>query len=116
MELFIIFIFTALVMIITIEVTDRLVKYRKRRHWKGIYDSIHVGDMYIKTLYPENPFDRHWGEKARITGKAVNSKGVFYVKYVDLDFMKGHEVSCPLREFLEDNNFVPYNNQDKEHE
>lgn len=86
-----------------------LVERWKRRKWKKIYNSVQIGDKYIKNLREKNPFEKQWGSVITITDKAMNEHGVPYVKYLD-GLIK---CSDSLSHLIEDRHYVPYNNQDK---
>lgn len=76
---------------------------------KKMYDSIQVGDKYIKRCTDQNPFKKQWGGVIIITDKAMNENGILYVKYLD-----GYlERTGKLLYLIEDLDYVPYNNQDK---
>lgn len=86
-----------------------LIEWRNRKKWKKIYDSVQIGDKYIRLLREDDPFSQQWGEMIIITGKAMNKNGVPYVKY-----LRGYfESSDRLSYLMETLHYEPYNNQDK---
>ena len=60
-----------------------LVEWQRRKKWKKMYDSVQIGDKYIRKLREPNPFEKQWGRVITITDKAMNKQGVPYVKYLD---------------------------------
>jgi hypothetical protein len=105
-----ILIFAYLVVAITLTCgTPALIEWRKRKKWKKMYDSVQIGDKYIRLLREGDPFAQQWGEMIIITGKAMNKNGVPYVKY-----LRGClESSDRLSYLMETLHYEPYNNQDK---
>ena len=86
-----------------------LVERWNRRKWKKMYNSVQIGDKYIKNHREKNPFKEQWGSVITITGKAMNKYGEPYVKYLD-----GYiECSDSLSHLMEHMHYEPYNNQDK---
>lgn len=86
-----------------------LVEWWKRWKWKKMYNSVQIGDKYIRNLREKNPFEEQWGSVITITGKAMNEYGEPYVKYLD-----GYiECSDSLPHLMKFMHYVPYNNQDK---
>ena len=74
-----------------------------------MYDSIQIGDKYIKNLHKTNPFEKQWGGMITIVDKKMNKDGVPYVKYSDGYF----KMSKDLPSLIETFHYEPYNNQDK---
>lgn len=89
--------------------TPVLVEWWERRKWKKMYNSVQIGDKYIKNLHETNPFEKQWGSVITITGKAMNEYGEPYVKYSDGYF----ECSERLSIMIKKHHYEPYNNQDK---
>lgn len=86
-----------------------LIEWQKRKKWKKMYDSVQIGDKYIRKLREPNPFEKQWGRVITITDKAMNKQGVPYVKYLD-----GYaEHSEDFSDMIEILHYEPYNNQDK---
>lgn len=86
-----------------------LVERWNRWKWKKMYNSVQIGDKYIRNLREKNPFEGQWGSVITITGKAMNEYGEPYVKYSDGCF----ECSERLSIMIEKLHYEPYNNQDK---
>ena len=86
-----------------------LIEWRKRRKWKKMYDSVQIGNKYIKNLHETNPFEKQWGTVITITDKAMNEHGVPYVKYLDGYTERSEDFSDMIDIF----HYEPYNNQDK---
>ena len=86
-----------------------IIPAHEQRRCKKLYDSVKVGDKYIRKLREPNPFEKQWGSVITITDKAMNKQGVPYVKYLD-----GYtEHSEDFSDMIEAYNYEPYNNQDK---
>lgn len=77
-----------------------------------IYESIQIGDEYIRNKYEANPFYPSFEDKVKITDKRLNKDGIPYVKF-DGEHMP-FCVSASLYEFLEIKHYEPYTGQDKE--
>jgi hypothetical protein len=87
----------------------------EKKSWRKKFDSIQIGDRFIKKLEEPDPFRRQYAEVVEVKNKAMTPNGGMYLKYNTLSTsIMVSERSSSIQDFFDVYNYVPYNNQDKQ--
>ena len=85
--------------------------YRKRKNRKW-FNSVQIGDKYIREAREVNPFLAQWGSLITIVDKKMGKDGLMYVKYTYEG--SSYENINNFQSLIEDCHYIPYTGQDKE--
>lgn len=91
-------------------------KIRKRILKKKLmktYDSIKLGDIFIRRIDSDDPFKKQWGHTIIIVDKKTNRKGVPFIKYKYNAESDKYQVMT-LEDLVVVCNYEPYAGQDKQ--
>ena len=77
-----------------------------------MFQSVSIGDKFIKHIRESSPFRAQWGEIITIVDKRINQHGTVYVKY--RSERNGFELGESLSFMIDVLHYEPYDNQDKQ--
>ena len=99
----------ALTILFVIPATIDSYRKSKNRKW---FNSVQIGDEYIRDNRESNPFLDQWGGVIVITDKRIGKDKLMYVKYIH----KGnpYEYISDFQSLIEFSHYIPYTGQDKE--
>ena len=80
-----------------------------RRKNRILFESVQIGDRYIKNLHQPNPFRSQWGSVITIIDKKLGEDGILYVKYQE--GLYGVQAAS-FTYLIDELDYEPYNNQD----
>ena len=89
-----------------------LSEWRRKKKQKVLFESVSIGDKYIRNRHEANPFRAQWGETVTIIDKRMSKDGIVYVKYKGTNECFSHDEA--LSYMIEVLHYEPYTGQDKQ--
>ena len=90
----------------------RLFEWRRKKKQKVLFESVSIGDKYIRNMHEANPFRAQWSETITIIDKRMSKDGIVYVKYKGANEYLSHDET--LSYMIEALHYEPYTGQDKQ--
>ena len=89
-----------------------LFEWRRKKKQKVLFESVSIGDKYIRNWHEANPFRAQWGDTITIVDKRMSKDGTVYVKYKGTNECFSHDEA--LSYMIEVLHYEPYTDQDKQ--